>query len=111
MRLCILRGLISAIQIAFPLEDITSNDVKDDTRASDPPVPTPSDDICSVECPLFHWRVWLEFSCDASDKEDLRHNRLTGMVFQHGLCYARVTDDLGRCLLFSFKGTDKLLWA
>ncbi|KAJ8588206.1 hypothetical protein M405DRAFT_265105 [Rhizopogon salebrosus TDB-379] len=89
MKLCLLRGLIVAVKIAFMSEDI---DAKNWTHG--PPRPV-HDSPSSFECLLCEWNVWLRlrFSWSPTDKQRLKYS-LGGIIFGVGLCHVQVSDSL-----------------
>jgi hypothetical protein len=108
MKLCLLRGLIVAVKIAFMSEDI---DAKNWTHG--PPRPV-HDSSSSFECLLCEWNVWLRlrFSWSPTDKQRLKYDySLGGIIFGVGLCHVQVSASLcgRRCLSLPSKSVDVLL--
>jgi hypothetical protein len=107
MKLCLLRGLIVAVKIAFMSEDI---DAKNLTHG--PPRPV-HDSSSSFECLLCEWNVWLRLRYIWSYKAGgIKYNYdPDGIIFSVGLCHVRVSASLcgRRRLSFPSKSVDVLL--
>ncbi|KAJ8583353.1 RNA-binding domain-containing protein [Rhizopogon salebrosus TDB-379] len=87
MKLCLLRGLIVAVKIAFMSEDI---DAKNLTHG--PPRPV-HDSSSSFECLLCEWNVWLRLRYFY--KAGIKYNYdPDGIIFSVGLCHVRVSASL-----------------
>ncbi|KAG2040989.1 hypothetical protein BDR03DRAFT_947873 [Suillus americanus] len=85
MKLCLIRGLIATVKLAFASERI---DLKVQVQSSGPP--------CSLENFLSQWNGWLEFDQPVPNEAFPYHLRLRSIVFsdkisEFALGHVRIT--------------------